>query len=222
MLVQAAGLALLAALSPTALLVVAVYLGSASPGKTAVYYLAGAVLMTTVIAAVALVILRSAGLSRPDQHSARDGLRLGLGLLLAMAGVAVLARRWRRGPEPARQGHGIVSRLVASPTPRSAFATGVLVFAPGATFLAAVQVIATARVSIGFTVIGTAVIVIINVLLAWLPLVLYLAAPRLTEQRLKAFNGWLRAHGSALLAGTLAVAGVILIFDGCYGLITGS
>ena len=40
-LVQAAGLALLAALSPTALLVAAVYLGSARPRLTATFYLIG-------------------------------------------------------------------------------------------------------------------------------------------------------------------------------------
>jgi cytochrome c biogenesis protein CcdA len=119
-LAQATGLALLAALSPTALLVVAVYLGSASPKRTAAYYLAGALAMTTVIAVIALVVLRSAGLSHPDHQSARDGLRLGLGLLLALAGLLVAARRRRRRPDPGRQGHGIVSRLVASPTPGSA------------------------------------------------------------------------------------------------------
>src|SRR6516225_1917504 len=46
---QAAGLALLSALSPTALLVVAVYLGSARPRETAVCYLAGAVTMSVIL-----------------------------------------------------------------------------------------------------------------------------------------------------------------------------
>ena len=45
MLFQAAGLALLSALSPTALLVAAVYLGSARPTLTSLFYLAGATVM---------------------------------------------------------------------------------------------------------------------------------------------------------------------------------
>jgi len=49
MLIQAAGLALLAALSPTALLVAAVYLGSARPRLVTAFYLAGAVLMSLVM-----------------------------------------------------------------------------------------------------------------------------------------------------------------------------
>ncbi len=42
MLTEAAGFAVLAALSPTALLVSAVFLGSASPRRTVLLYLAGA------------------------------------------------------------------------------------------------------------------------------------------------------------------------------------
>ena len=53
------------------------------------------------------------------------------------------------------------------------------------------------------------------------PLVLFLLAPALTEHRLKAFNGWLRAHGSTLLVGAIVVAGALMVFDGSYGLITG-
>ena len=49
MIAEAAGLALLAALSPTALLVAAVYLGSDRPRQTGLAYLAGAVLMSLVM-----------------------------------------------------------------------------------------------------------------------------------------------------------------------------
>lgn len=50
MLADAVGLALLAALSPTVLLIAAVYLGSARPRLTASCYLAGAVMMSIVTA----------------------------------------------------------------------------------------------------------------------------------------------------------------------------
>jgi hypothetical protein len=55
MLVQAAGLAVLAAISPTVLLVAAVYLGSARPRQTLLAYLAGALLMSVVMGIVVLV-----------------------------------------------------------------------------------------------------------------------------------------------------------------------
>jgi hypothetical protein len=221
---EAAGLAVLAALSPTALLAAAVYLGSARPRQTTLFYLLGAVLMSTIIAVAALVLLRSVGLNRPDQHAPRYGLRLGLGLLLLAVGVVLVLRRRRQGPPgqvKKKKKPGLVSRMIASPSPLSAFAVGVLLFAPGVTFLAAVQVIATARADIELTTLAVVITVLIDVALIWLPLVLFLLAPRLTEQRLKAFNGWLRAHGAALLAAAIVVAGVLMIFDGSYGLITG-
>jgi Sap, sulfolipid-1-addressing protein len=218
-LAQAAGLALLSALSPTALLIAAVYLGAARPGLTSLFYLAGAVLMSAVMAVVVLFALRSAGLNHPDQHDARYGLRLGLGILLFAAG-AVVATRKPRSRDPAKAQHGLVSRMVADPAPLSAFVVGLLVFAPGITFIAALQVIATARADPEVTTLALLLVVVINVLLVWLPITLHLVAPRSTDHRLKAFNGWLRANGRTILAVVLVVAGGIMVFDGIYGLIT--
>ena len=221
MIAQAAGLALLAAMSPTALLVAAVYLGSARPRLTGMFYLAGAVLMSVVTGVVVLVALRSADLNHPDQHAPRYGFRLGLGILLLAAAIVVAGRK-PKAPDPAKAGQGFVSRMVADPAPLSAFVVGLLVFAPGVTFIAALQVIATAGADLELTAIAVIVVVVINVLLVWLPLTLYLVAPGLTTRRLAAFNGWLRANGSTILVGVLAVAGAIMVINGIYGLVTGS
>jgi hypothetical protein len=217
LLVQATGLALLAALSPTALLVAAVYLGSARPRLTAAVYLAGAVAISLVFGAVILVVLRSVGLNHPDQHAPRYGLRLGLGIVLLAAG-AFVAMRKPRPPDPAKPQQGLVSRMVANPTPLNAFLVGVIVFAPGVTFLAALQVIATARDSIGLTVLALIIVVVINVLLVWLPIVFHVVAPGVTTRYLVAFNGWLRAHGKVILTVVLLAAGLIMVGNGIYGL----
>ncbi len=217
MLAQAAGLALLSALSPTALLIAAIYLGSARPGLTSMFYLAGAVVMSLVMGVVVLLVLRSAGLNHPDQHAARYGLRLGLGIVLLAAAVFVAARKPRQ-PDPGKA-HGLVSRMVAEPAPLSAFLVGLLVFAPGVTFIAALQVIATASAGPDLTSLAVILVVVINVLLVWLPIMLHLIAPTATERRLKAFNHWIRAHGSTVLIGVLIVVGGIMVFDGIYGLV---
>jgi Sap, sulfolipid-1-addressing protein len=219
---QAAGLAVLAALSPAALLAAAVYLGSARPRQTTLFYLLGAILMSTVIAVVIVALLRSIGLSHPHEHTPRYGLRLGLGLLLlAVGAVLVLRRRRRRPPDQVKKKKpGLVSRMIANPSPLSAFGVGMLLFAPAVTFLAAVQVIGTARADIEETTLAVAITVLIDVTLVWLPLVLFLLAPRLTEQRLRAFNRWLRAHGAALLVAAVFVAGALMIFSGSSGLIS--
>jgi hypothetical protein len=114
-----------------------------------------------------------------------------------------------------------MSRIMANPAPLTAFAAGVVVFAPGASFIAAVQVIATARASVVLTSGALGLVVVINVLLVWLPLLLYLLAPGPTTRYLGAFNGWLRAHGRAILVVLLATVGMIMVANGIYGLAGG-
>ncbi len=218
MILHAAGLALLAALSPTALLVGAVYLGSARPRLVGTLYLAGAILMSLVMGIVVIVILRNVGLNLHRQHSARYGLRLGLGVLMLAAG-AVLAKRKPKVPDPENPKQGLVSRMIANPAPGSAFAVGLLLFAPGVTFIAAVQVIATANVSDEESIVALIVVVVINAALVWLPLLLHLVAPGVTTRRLTAFNAWLRANGNKILIWVLLVAGAILVGNGIYGLV---
>ena len=230
MLAQAAGFAVLAALSPTALLITAVYLGSAQPRTTVLCYLAGAVLVSTVLGIGLLLVLRYGHFQLPGNRTPRYGLRLGLGLLILTA-IAVVARRkpillglpGQPGqplpPGQSGQGKGIVSRLVSSPSPLTAVVVGLLVFGPGVTFIAAVQVIATARAGIPLSALGLVIVVVINVAFIWLPFLAYLAAPELTTRKLTAFNGWLRAHGRILLSLALLVAGVILVVNGLVGLI---
>jgi len=217
MLIQAAGLALLAALSPTALLIAAVYLGSSRPRLVTAFYLAGALAMSLVMAVILLAVLRGANLQRPAEHTPRYGLRLVLGILLLAAAV-VVARRKARPPDPAKANQGFLSKLVADPAPTSAFLVGILVFAPGVSFLAAVQVVATARASFDLTVIALIIVVVINVLLVWLPILLHLIFPGATTRYLTAFNGWLRAHGKVILICVLVAVGGIMVINGIYGL----
>jgi Sap-like sulfolipid-1-addressing protein len=218
MLATAAGFAVLAAISPTAILACAVYLGSARPRQATLLYLAGAISMTLLMALVVLFALRAGGLSLSVNHDPRYGVRLALGVL-ALGGGLFMARRKPRPPDPEKpRKPGLIARTMARPGPLAAFVTGIFVFTPSASFVAAVQVIATARASVAYSAAALATVVIINVMLVWLPFLLYLARPEATTRRLKAFNGWLRAHGHALVAGALLLAGGVLTGNGIYGL----
>jgi hypothetical protein len=221
MLAQAAGFALLAALSPTALLITATYLGSARPRFTALCYLAGAVFMSTVMALLVLLVLRSTHLQIPNHRTPRYGLRLGLGLLILAVG-AVVARHRPRPPDPARAGRGIVARLVASPAPLTAIAAGLVIFTPALTFIAAIQVVATAQAGPALSAVGLIMIIVIYVASIWLPFVAYLVAPQFTSRKLTAFNASLVAHGRAILVIGLMVAGAALAADGVFGLFRGA
>jgi Sap, sulfolipid-1-addressing protein len=218
MLAQAAGLALLAAVSPTAILIASAYLGSARPKVTVLCYLAGAVLMTTIVAVAAFVAFRSGHLELRSNRTPRYSLRLGLGLLILGAMVVV----GRRTPVPLDRsgpGRGIVSRLVANPAPVTALVTGLVVFGPSVTFIAAVQVIATARTSVPVSVLGLIVIIAIDVAFVWLPLLAFLFAPKQTADLLAGINVWLRAHARIVLVTVLGLAAAFLILDGLAGLI---
>jgi hypothetical protein len=216
-LLQAAGFALLAAISPTALLVMAVWLSSANPRRMAMLYVTGAVIMTVAMAVAVAVVIRFAGLNLAHRHDPRYGVRLGLGVLaLATAGIVLARKRPRQ--DAGKEHKGFVARLISQPSPRAAFASGVLLFAPGATFIAAVQVVATSDASVAVIVLALVLVVAITAVVVWLPLVGYLAAPDATTRRLAALNGWLRIHGKTLVIYALGVAGVVLIVDGALGL----
>jgi len=224
-LAEAAGFAFLAAISPTALLVMAVFLGSAEPRRNALMYTAGAVAMTVTAALAAFVILRAAALNLPSRHDPLYGLRLALGVLALAAAVVLSWRRRRRTPgavaaaaAEAEAGRNLVSRLTAQPTPRTAFTAGLVLFAPSITFLAAVQVIATASTGPLVTLTGLAIVIVVCLLLVWVPLLGYLAAPDATTEALRSGNRWLRDHGRPVTVWALVIGGVFLTVNGALGL----
>ncbi len=223
MLATAAGFALLAALSPTALLVCAVYLGSATPRRAMLYYLLGAITMTLAIGIIVLVALRAGGLSLPSRSSPRYGVRLGLGVLALAGGIHMLRRRRqeaaRQAVKPQKQKKpGLVSRMMTRPGPLAAYVTGILVFVPSAAFVAAVQTIATSHASLVSSAVTLAAVIAIDVMLVWLPFLLYLARPEATTVRLRAFDGWLRRHGRSIVIVGLITVGLLLVLDGALGL----
>lgn len=219
MLATAAGFALLSALSPTALLVGVVYLGSANPRRTMLVYLAGAVTTTVIMGIIVLIALQAGHLNLPSRHTPRYGLRLGLGVV-ALAGGLYMTRRKPKPPDPDKKKKkpGLVSRMMTRPEGLFVFATGVIVFFPSAAFVAAVQAIATSKASDLTIALTLLTVIVIDVALIWLPLLFFLAKPELTTNTLKRFNGWLRAHGHAITAGALLVVGGLLIINGIAGL----
>ena len=107
--------------------------------------------------------------------------------------------------------------MMSRPEPLFAFVTGLVVFSLAA-FVAAVQAIATSKASDLAIALTLLTVIVIDVVLIWLPFLFYLAKPELTTSTLKRFNAWLRAHGHAIVAGSLLVVGGLLIGNGIAGL----
>jgi len=222
-LAQAAGLAVLAAISPTALLIATVYLSCARPHRTTLAYLVGAVVMSTIVAVLLLLALRSGHFQDRGHRTPRYGLRTGLGFLLLAAAVLVSRRKPKQPESPeagasASSGKGIVARLTASPAPLTAFISGVVIFTPSLTFIAAMQAVATARASVPLSTLGVVLVVGITVASVWLPLILYLTTPARAERGLAALNRLVHAHSRAIVIGALTVAGAYLVVNGLTGL----
>lgn len=69
-----------------------------------------------------------------------------------------------------------MARLIARPSPLTAFVTGLLIFTPSVTFIAAIQVIATAQSS-DARIAAALAVVAIYLLSVWVPYLLYLHRP---------------------------------------------
>ena len=217
MIAQATGFAILAALSPTALLVMTVFLGSERPRETALAYVAGAMIMTVLMAVTVLLVLRGLNLNQPREHSPRYGLRLGLGVIALATAVVLLRRGVPQPGGPEQQKHGLIGRLTARPRPGVAFAAGLILFLPSATFVAAVQVIATSDASKVATAVALIIVVAISALIVWAPLIGYLARPDNTVRLLRQANGWLHVHGRTITVYGLLIGGIALIINGALG-----
>lgn len=217
MLAQAAGFAVLAAVSPTALLVMAVFLGSDNPRRIAGLYVTGAVLMTVLMAITVLLVLQAAGLNQPREREPMYGLRLGLGIL-ALALAAVMIGRARPAATASvkdkERKPGLIARLTASPRPLTAFLAGVILFAPSTTFIAAVQVIATANANTPLVALAILIVILLTALTVWLPLIAYYAAPERTTRTLRNANAWLVANGRVLAVIALLIGGAALTVNG--------
>jgi hypothetical protein len=196
----------------------AVFLGAANPFRTVLIYLAGAVVITVVMAVVVYLVLRSGHLEAPHHRHARYGLRLGLGLLMLAVGYYLLRRGKRRPAKPAKQGQGLIARMIARPGRREAFLVGLLIYTPSLTFIAAVQVVATSREALVDAVGYLGLIVVITLMCIWLPLLLFVFRPEKTTMLLGSFNAWLRANGYFLVSAAVLIGGAVLSLNGALGL----
>jgi MFS family permease len=219
---QAALLALLAAISPPAILIAALYLAAPKPGRTAAFFVMGGFFVVAVVGTIALIALRAGGFSLPSHHHTRYGLRLGLGIIALIAAALIYRHRPKASKPETVTGKqkkpGLVARWTADPTPLSAFVVGIFMFGPSVTFVAAVQVVASSKADLSATIGAMAMIVVLTVAFAWLPLVAYLVAPGRTTRTLKAFEGWLRRNRQKVLTVAVGVIGVLLVAQGIAGL----
>ena len=206
MLWEAVPTALVAAFSPWTLLIVAELLSRDRPVRLALVFLAVAAATALAFGFVVVLALSGTGIDNSRKHhSLPPALDVGLGLLV-LAGALFVARRPPHKPKKKtrRREVGVLAVIVL----------GLVVGSPSPLYLTALHAIAKGDPSAGAATLDVLVIAVLVLLMAEIPIVMYLLAPQRSTSILHTANAWLAQHGR--LIGVVAACAV-----GCYFIISG-
>jgi hypothetical protein len=208
-------LACIAAFYPLGLLAIGVLLATDRPLILGTSFLAGAVTSLLVIGVVVISVLDGAGLARDSATTARGWLRIGLGIALVIVGtqfarspdVRSVDRKTGPASEPVWQ-----ARLRRA-RPVTVFLTGAILYSPSATYIGAVQQIATTEASWPQ---GLQLIVVIAIVLLTveIPLLAYAWRPEATTRTVRIAEAWTERHRRETLSAVFLAIGTYLLIDG--------
>jgi hypothetical protein len=213
--VQAIPLALISSLYPLGLAAILLLAETARPRPRVGVFLIGALACTLTIGFVVVFVLHGAGVGQSSQQSGQYGLRLAIGLVF-MAAAVFLARR---PPRPNR-GPSRVSRAASQGGLFAIFVVGVALYLPSPTYLSALQVVGTTKMSAAATAVWVIIVVAIVLITVEVPVLLFLLAPDWTVPKLRAVNAWLDRNGHTLLVAVVGAIGVWEFLDGLVGLLS--
>ena len=212
--VQAIPLALIASLYPLGLAAILLLAEAVRPRPKVGVFLIGALVVTLAVGFVIVFAFHGAGVGQSDQQSDQYGVRLVIGLLF-MAAAVFLARR---PPKPSG-GPSRVSRAASQGGLFAIFVVGVALYLPSPTYLSALQVVGTTKMSTAATVLWTVIVVALVLITVEVPVLLFLLAPGWTVPKLQAVNAWLDRNGHTLLVVVVGAIGLWLFLDGLIGLL---
>ena len=205
MLWQAVPTALVAAFSPWTLLIVAELLSRERPVRLALVFLAAAAVTTLAIGFAVVLALGGSGIDNSRKHrTVPPALDVAVGLLI-LAGALFVARRPARESTKARRREaGLIAVILL----------GLVVGSPSPLYLASLHSIAKGDPSTVSATVDVLVIAALVLLLAEIPIVMYLLAPERCTRILEASNAWLSRHGRVI---AITAAGAV----GCYFVVNG-
>ena len=212
--VQAIPLALIASLYPFGLAVLLILAEAERYKGRVTVFLAGAAICTMGIGFAVVFALHPAGLGQQSQQSPRYGLRLAIGAAFVVAAI-ILARR---PPKPKQSAESKVTRAAQKGGLIAALIAGIVLYLPSPTYLSALQVVGSSKLSTAGTVTWVVIVVAITLITIWVPTLIIVLAPGWSKPRLAALNCWLSRNSRTLLVVVLAVLGVWQIIDGIVGL----
>ncbi|MBR7832880.1 GAP family protein [Actinospica durhamensis] len=200
---EAVTTALVAAFSPWTLLVVAGLLSQPNARRLALIFLISAGTLTLAVGFAVVLALSGTGVDDPHKH--RDpsaGIDVAVGV--AVLAFAVFIARRKSKPSKTRREVGFLGVIVL----------GLTVGSPSPLYLASLHSISKSRpgaLAVTWEVLLVAALVL---LLAEIPVLLFLFAPERTAAALHAANGWLAVHGRAIAVGAATVVGLYFVIAG--------
>ena len=214
--------ALLAALNPTLLTAVTVMLALEKPRRLLTGYLGGA-LVTSITCGLLLVFaLPHSSTSSTAKHSVNPVLNIVLGALILLVVFVVATERdqrrraWseRKRARSADKPPARWRRQLSKGSARDTFVVGILLSFPGASYIAAMDLLSKQNTGTAATVLVVLACNAIMLVLLELPLLGYVTRPEWTAATVQRFGNWLTRRGgrAAVIAG--GVAGVLLIGRG--------
>ena len=213
--VQAIPLALISSLYPLGLAAILLLAQTGRPRPKVGVFLIGALACTLTVGFVVVFVLHDAGIGQGSEQSDQYWLRLAIGVVF-MAVAVFLARR---PPRPNR-GPSRVSRAASQGGLFAIFVVGVALYLPSPTYLSALQVVGTTKMSDAATAIWVVIVVAIVLISVEVPVLLFLLAPGWTVPKLQAVNAWLDRNGHTLLVAVVGAIGLWEFLDGLVGLLS--
>jgi hypothetical protein len=206
MLWEAIPTALVAAIAPSTLLIVAGLLNLERPVRNASIFLVAAAIVTLAVGFAVVAVLKGTSIDDSPKHPTGPPV---LDLIVGVAILVFAALVARRPPhEPKEKPDQREMRLLVI------VGLGLFMGSPSPLYLASLHSIAKGNPSQAAAVVDVLVIAAIVLLAAELPLALYLFAPQRTAAILKASNAWFARNGRVL---ALSAAGIV----GCYFVVSG-
>jgi hypothetical protein len=206
MLWEALPTALVAGFSPWTLLIVAELLNRERPTRLALVFLAAAGVTTLAIGFAVVLAVGGSGIDNGRKHrTVPPALDVALGVLV-LAAAFFVARRPPREPKRARRREaGLLAVIVL----------GLLVGSPSPLYLTSLHSVAKGDPSTVGATVDVLVIAALVLLMAEVPIVMFLLAPERSTRVLEAVNAWLSRHGRVI---GVTAAGAV----GCYFVVTGA
>jgi hypothetical protein len=213
--VQAIPLALISSLYPLGLAAILLLAQTARPRPKVGVFLIGALACTLTVGFVVVFVLHDAGIGQGSEQSDQYWLRLAIGVVF-MAVAVFLARR----PPRSHSGPSRVSRAASQGGLFAIFVVGVALYLPSPTYLSALQVVGTTKMSDAATAIWVVIVVAIVLITVEVPVLLFLLAPGWTVPKLQTVNAWLDRNGHTLLVAVVGAIGLWEFLDGLVGLLS--